>query len=72
MRQLLKEVHGLGDFPGGPVVKNSPTNAGDLGSVPGWGTKEPTSHRATKPEHCNYGVCVPQLESPCTTTKDPS
>ena len=51
MRQLLKEVHGLGDFPGGPVVKNSPTNAGDLGSVPGWGTKEPTSHRATKPEH---------------------
>ena len=25
------------DFPGGPVVKNPPANAGDLGSVPGLG-----------------------------------
>ena len=24
-------------FPGGTVVKNSPANAGDMGSVPGWG-----------------------------------
>ena len=24
-------------FPGGSVVKNSPTNEGDLGSVPEWG-----------------------------------
>ena len=24
-----------GDFPGGPVVKNLPSNAGDSGSVPG-------------------------------------
>ena len=27
------------DFPGGPVVKNSPSNPGDSGLVPGWGTK---------------------------------
>ena len=25
------------DFPGGPVVKNPPANAGDTGSVPGLG-----------------------------------
>ena len=25
------------DFPGGPVVKNSPANAGDMGSTPGPG-----------------------------------
>ena len=25
------------DFPGGPVVKNSPANAGDTGSTPGLG-----------------------------------
>ena len=25
------------DIPGGPVVKNSPSNAGDTGSVPGLG-----------------------------------
>ena len=27
------------DFPGGPVVKNLPCNAGDVGSIPGWGSK---------------------------------
>ena len=25
------------DFPGGPVVKNPPANAGDMGSIPGLG-----------------------------------
>ena len=29
------------DFPGGPVVKNLPSNAGDTGSIPGRGTKIP-------------------------------
>ena len=29
------------DFPGGPVVKNLPYNAGDTGSIPGQGTKFP-------------------------------
>ena len=28
-----------GDFPGGPVVKNLPSNAGDAGAIPGRGTK---------------------------------
>ena len=28
-----------GDFPGGSVVKNLPWNAGDMGSIPSWGTK---------------------------------
>ena len=27
------------DFPGGPVVKNLPCNAEDVGSIPGWGRK---------------------------------
>ena len=29
------------DFSGGPVVKNPPSNAGDVGSIPGRGTKIP-------------------------------
>ena len=29
------------DFPGGPVVKNLPSSAGDVGSIPGRGTKIP-------------------------------
>ena len=34
-------------FPGGSVVKNPPANAGDSGSIPGWGRsleKEMTPH----------------------------
>ena len=47
-----------GDFPGGPVVKNPPSNAGDAGSIPGWGTKIPhaaghLSPRALEPAHHN-------------------
>ena len=38
----------LGDFPGGPVVKNPPSNAGDGGSIPGRGTKIP---------HAGVGGC---------------
>ena len=30
-----------GDCPGGPVVKNLPSNAGYMGSIPGQGTKIP-------------------------------
>ena len=29
------------DFPGGPAVKNPPSNAGDAGSITGQGTKIP-------------------------------
>ena len=29
------------DFPGGTVLKNPPSNAGDTGWIPGWGTKIP-------------------------------
>ena len=35
------------NFPGGPVVKNSPSNAGDKGSIPGQRTKIP--HGAGQP-----------------------
>ena len=36
-------------FPGGPVLKSSPCNAGDAGSIPGPGSS--TCHRAAKPRH---------------------
>ena len=49
------------DLPGGPVVKNPPSNAGDVGSIPGPGTKMShatgqLSPRAATREsaHCNY------------------
>ena len=30
---------GIRDLPGGLMVKNLPSSAGDMGSIPGWGTK---------------------------------
>ena len=39
----------LWDFPGGPVVKTSPSNTGGMGSVPCQGAKIPhASRRKTK------------------------
>ena len=38
------------DFPGGPVVKNLPSNAGDTGSIPGQGTR--ISHAMGKQRLC--------------------
>ena len=37
----IKKWCTYGDFPSSPVVKNPPSNAGDVGSIPGWGTKIP-------------------------------
>ena len=38
------------------MVKNPPSNAGDMGNIPGWGTKTP--HAVEK-------------QSPCTATTEP-
>ena len=47
-------------LPGDPVVKNPPSNAGDVGSIPGRGTKIPhavgqlsSRTAATEPTHHN-------------------
>ena len=37
------------DFPGGPLVKNLPSKAGDVGSIPGQGTKIPQTARHLRP-----------------------
>ena len=44
------------------MVKNPPCNAGDLGSIPGWGTKIP---QATEP----LSVCT--TEDPAGHDEDP-
>ena len=57
--------------------KNPPVNAGDMGSIPGWGTKIPHAEEqlslgpaVTEPT-CSR-TCKPQLEGPCAATKDPA
>ena len=44
------------DFPGGPVVKTSPSNAKNMGSIPGWGTKIPTCLVAIRPKYKTEAV----------------
>ena len=39
----------LGDFPGGPVVENLPSNAGDAGSIPAGEMKIPHALRQFRP-----------------------
>ena len=50
------------DFPGGPVVKNLPANAGD--PVQSLALEDSTCHRVTKPERYNYRACKQQLLKP--------
>ena len=38
---ILFKVYGLWDFPVGPVVQTSPSNAGGVLSIPGQGSKIP-------------------------------
>ena len=59
------------DFPGGPVVKNPPSNARYAGSTPGPGTKIPHVVGQLRP-CCNYIACASQLErGQHTATKIP-
>ena len=41
----------MGDFPGGPVVKTSPSNAGSAGLIPGQGTKIPRASQTKNQKH---------------------
>jgi len=46
-----------GDFPGGPMIKNLPPNAGDVGSIPGQGTINKIP-RAMGQLSLNYWACI--------------
>ena len=54
------------DFPGGPVVKNPSSNAGDMGWIPGWGTKLPYAQGQLSP---HTTATEPAFSRPCTTTR---
>ena len=53
------------DFPGGPVVKNPPSNAEDMDLIPGQGTKIPHTPGQLSPSCAtSREVHAPQLLSP--------
>ena len=58
-------------------LKNLLSNAGDVGSIPGWRTKIPTCHKTTKPAHHNcWAQALWSLHAatkiPHAPTKDPT
>ena len=57
---FLSTMNHFRDFPGGPVVNNPACNLGDVGLIPGWGTKIPHACGATKHMHCNEKSCIIQ------------
>ena len=48
---VLSQERKYWDFPAGLVVKNPPSNAGDVGSIPGQGTKIPHDMGQLSPRH---------------------
>ena len=52
------------DFPGGAVVKNPPSNAGDMGSSPGWGIKIPHAMGQRSPRTATTELPCCKLQSP--------
>ena len=63
----LKKYYIFGDFPGGPVAKTPPSNAGGPGLIPGQGTRSHVPQlkilraatkrsrvRQINPVYCNY------------------
>ena len=45
----MSKIKVVGGFPGGPVVKNPPINAGHTGLI--LVQEDPTCHKAAKPVH---------------------
>ena len=59
------------DFPGGPVVRNLPSNAGNLGLIPGRGTKIPHATGQLSP-HALEPARTRTRETPVCCNEDPA
>ena len=73
---IFSQEWGTRDFPGGPVVKNPPVNAGDTDSTPGLGRPH-IRRTATKPSSWNYwahalGQCSLVREAPLPCNEKPT
>ena len=65
-------LRSIGDFPGGPVVKNPPSSAGDLGSIPGRGTKIPHAAGQLSPDTTTTELVRLDNRARVTQTTEPT
>ena len=63
------ETAQVGDVPGGPVVKNPPSNAGETGMIPGQRAKIPHAPGQLSSSATTKEARVPQRKSPHDETK---
>ena len=59
------------DFPGGPVVKNLPSNSGAMGSIPGRRTKIPHAEGQLSPHAATKEALALHRKMPHATMKIP-
>ena len=64
------DPHGVdpGDFPGGSLVKNLPSSAGDMGSIPHWRNKIPHAAGQPSPRATTREACKPK-QKVCSCAK---
>ena len=68
--QRNKIKHKIRDFPGGPVVKNPPSNPGDTDSIPGQGTKIPqTAGQLSQSARTTESGCYSKDQTPLPDKK---
>ena len=60
---MLDQEIQIWDFPGGPLVKNPPCNARDVGLIPSQGTKIPHTMELSLRASTAEPASTPQLES---------
>ena len=63
------DPHGVdpGDFTGGPLVKNLPSSAGDMSSIPHWRNKIPHAAGQLSPRTTTREACKPNKKSAAAT-----
>ena len=67
-KYVLLVVQPLRGFPGGPVIKNLPLNAGNVDSIPGWGTRFPHAMGQLSLYTATTIAHTPQLKRSLSTT----
>ena len=66
IRIRMAIIKSTGEFSGGPVVENPPSNAGDTNLIPGQESKISHSTGQLSLRETTREECAPQLEKACT------
>ena len=63
LKLFSRKFEGCKDFLSGPGIKTSPSNAGDSGSIPGWGTTIPHASLGKKKRQDRCNIVTNSIKS---------